>query len=100
MMQTMQCEVFGMKKFVGIVEGKTYDTSKIYVKTHLDASGGTAIGYTTQELAAGTSKIYDDYCNVPLPAMFDLDIQLVSTGKVMKQVVSAMRLPSAKLKPQ
>lgn len=91
MMQSMKAEVFGMKKFVGIVEGKSYDSTKVFIKTILDQSSGNAVGYTTQELNAGTSKLYDQYCNVPLPAEFEIDIQLVSTGKAMKQVVSGMR---------
>lgn len=94
MQQTMKVEVFGMKKFVGIVDGKSYDTTKVFIKTHLDSSKGTAVGYATQELEAGKSSVYDNYCNVPLPAEFDIDIQLVSTGKAMKQIIVGMR-PSA-----
>jgi len=91
MQQTMKAEVFGMKKFVGIVDGKSYDTTKVFVKTHLDASKRTAVGYATQELEAGKSAIYDNYSNIPLPAEFELDIQLVSTGKAMKQIIVGMR---------
>ncbi len=90
-MQTMKAEVFGMKKFVGVVEGKTYDTTKVFVKTILDQTGNHAVGFATQELQAGSSEIFDQYQHIPLPAEFEIDIQLVSTGKALKQQVVGMR---------
>jgi hypothetical protein len=92
MMQTQKAVILGMKRFVGTVEGKSYDTTKIYVQAKLDDSTGNGIGYASQEFPAGSSEIFDKYKGTPLPAEFEIDLELVTTGKVMKQIVRGVRL--------
>ena len=90
MNQTVRGTVLGMKKFVGTIEGKAYDMTKIFIQTQLDTSQGTAAGFATNEIAAGDSHIFEQFKGSKFPCDFDIDFQFVSNGKVMKQGVTGM----------
>lgn len=91
MNQTIRATILGMKKFVGNIDGKAYDMTKIFIQTSLDAATGNAVGFATQELNAGDSKIFEQCKSMKFPCDFDVDFQFVSTGKVMKQIVTGLR---------
>lgn len=91
MNQTIRGTILGMKKFVGNIDGKSYDMTKIFIQTQLDTSQGTAAGFATNELNAGDSQIFEQFKASKFPCDFDIDFQFVSNGKVMKQVVVGLR---------
>lgn len=91
MQATMRCKVLGMKFFRGSVEGTQYDNTKIYVEVKLDDTQGRAVGFATQEYVAGDSSVYEAHKSDPFPGEYELDIETVTSGSKMKQVVRGMR---------
>lgn len=87
---TTRAKVLGMKMFKDQVEGKPYDTTKVYIETDLDSSTGMAVGYASQEMPFGTSDEYHKYKHMTFPFMADVSIELVTTGKLQKQRVEAL----------
>lgn len=72
--------VTGIKGSKGVLEnGKTYDSTKIYVQTPLDGSKGK--GTATAEYSFGTSEEYERYKHLSFPLEVDVDLEIVSTGK-------------------
>jgi len=83
--------VTGIKRFKGEVDGKNYDSFKVFVQVALDESKGTAKGFATEEFNAGDSSEYDKWAHLPFPLKADATFQMVTSGKVTKmQIVSVM----------
>lgn len=81
--------VTGIKQFKGEVEGKQYDSFKVFVQVSLDESKGTAKGFATEEFNAGNSSEYDKWKHLPFPLVAEATFQMVTSGKVTKmQIVS------------
>lgn len=79
-----QVTVTGIKRFKGEVEGKNYDSFKLFVQVPLDDSKGTAKGYATEEFNAGDSTEYDKWKHLTFPLEADATYQMVTTGKMTK----------------
>lgn len=88
---TTRAEVSGMKKFKDTVEGKEYDTTKLFIKTDLDSSQGNAMGFATVEYQFNDSGEFDKLKHLPFPFEADITIELVTTGKVQKQRVKSIK---------
>ncbi len=69
---TTTVEVAGMKMFNDTVEGKAYNNTKLFLKTDLDASNGTALGFATQEYAFGDSSEFQKLKHLPFPFMAEV----------------------------
>jgi hypothetical protein len=79
-----QVTVTGIKRFKGEVDGKNYDSFKVFVQVALDESKGTAKGFATEEFNAGESSEYDKWKHLPFPLEADATYQMVTTGKMTK----------------
>lgn len=86
----MQLQVTGFKFFKGDVEGRHYDSTKVFLLMPLDESKGTAKGFATVELPFGDSTEFARLKDIPCPFFADVDIQMVSTGSGLKQQVVAV----------
>lgn len=83
--------VTGIKRFKGEVDGKNYDSFKVFVQVALDESKGTAKGFATEEFNAGDSSEFDKWSHLAFPLKADATFQMVTSGKVTKmQIVSVM----------
>lgn len=86
-----QAEVIGMKMFNDTMEGKTYNFTKLFIKSDLDESKGVAKGMTAVEYEFGTSDEFHKMKHLPFPFMADLTMEIVTTGKATKQRVISMK---------
>lgn len=81
--------VTGIKSFKGEIDGKKFDSFKVFVQVSLDESKGTAKGFATEEFNAGESSEFDKWKHLPFPLLADATFQMVTSGKVTKmQIVS------------
>ncbi|MFA7238884.1 MAG: hypothetical protein WC091_02135 [Sulfuricellaceae bacterium] len=95
---TTTAKVTGMKKFKDAVEGKSYDSTKLFIETNLDDSSGNAKGFASSEYPFSDSSEFDKLSHLPFPITAEITIELVTTGKVQKQRVIAIK-PLAHSKP-
>lgn len=79
--------VTGIKQFKGEVEGKAYDSFKVFVQVALDDSRGTAKGFATEEFNAGLSAEFDRWKHLPFPIVADATFQMVTSGKATKMQI-------------
>jgi len=91
--------VEGIKRSKGEMEGVKYDSTKFYIKTDLDDSKGNAKGSASTEYGMGTSEEYSLYEKLPFPFEADATFSMVTTGKVSKMVLEALK-PVAAVKAQ
>lgn len=88
---TTNGKVTGMKMFKDTIEGKAYDNTKLFIETDLDSSQGTAIGYASSEYPFADSSEFHKLKHMTFPFMAEITIELVTTGKVQKQRVVAIK---------
>lgn len=88
---TTHGKVTGMKMFKDTVEGKAYDTTKLFIETDLDSSQGTALGYASSEYPFADSSEFMKLKHMTFPFMADITIELVTTGKMQKQRVVSIK---------
>lgn len=86
-----QGKVTGATQFNDTVEGVTYDFTKLHIETSLDDSKGNAKGSATVAYEFGKSDEFKKMEHLSFPFMADLTMELVTTGKVQKQRVVAMK---------
>lgn len=79
--------VTGIKQFKGEVDGKHYDSFKVFVQVALDESKGTAKGFATEEFNAGASAEFDRWKHLPFPLKAEATFQMVTSGKVSKMQI-------------
>lgn len=79
--------VTGIKRFKGEVDGKNYDSFKVFIQVQLDESKGTAKGFATEEFNAGDSSEFDRWSHLPFPLEADATFQMVTSGKVTKMQI-------------
>ncbi len=85
-MQTTMA-ITGWKKSKGEMEGRAYDSTKIYVQMPMDTTTGNAAGTAGAEYNWGTSANADKIKDVPLPFNATVTIETVTNGKSMKQII-------------
>lgn len=91
MQVTAKVEVVGMKKFEGVIEGVSYDSTTLFVKTELDESRETAKGFATVEYKFGTSAEFDRFKSLRFPFLAECDIELTTTGRKESKRITAIR---------
>lgn len=88
----MKAIVTGMKSSKGVLEnGQSYDSSKVYVQTRLDDSKGTAKGFATVEYNFGDSTMFDKYKHLPFPFEANVETEMVTSGRAMKTIITAIQ---------
>jgi len=89
-------KVIGMKKSVGEFEGTKYDNTRIFVEQALDSTKGDAVGCAVERYEIGTSTAFEQYSKLNFPHQAELEMEIVTTGKVSKTVVRSYQpLPSS-----
>ncbi|GLR12891.1 hypothetical protein GCM10007907_16810 [Chitinimonas prasina] len=88
---TTKATVRGMKRGKGDYEGVEYDYTRIYVDQSLDGTKGDAIGSATEAYQIGSSEAYTQFSKLPFPHEAELDMELVTSGKVSKTVCVGYR---------
>lgn len=85
---TSKGRVTGFKFFNDTVEGKSYDSTTVYVEVGLDDRAGTAKGSATQPFAWGDSGNFHRIKHLPVPFDAELTYEMVTNGKgASKQVL-------------
>lgn len=92
---TSKCVVHGIKRSKGEMEGVKYDSTKFYIETDLDDRTGNAKGCATTEYSMGTSEEFERYSHLPYPFTGEGTFSQVTTGKVTKIILEALKPLSA-----
>jgi len=91
--------VTGMKKFKGDIEGKQFDSTRIFIETRMDDRDGNRRGRCTTDFSAGNSAVYDRLATIQLPADFDIEWDTVTNGKKTQQIIVDIRPRAVTPKP-
>jgi uncharacterized protein (DUF2141 family) len=86
-----QVTITGIKKFKGEVEGKVYDSFKVFASVSLDESRGNAKGYASEEYNVGSSDEYDKWVHLDFPVLADATFEITTTGKASKMSIKAIK---------
>lgn len=74
--------IVGAKFFKGEIDGKQFDSTKVFVLTSLDTSNGTAIGQGVAEYAFGDSTNYQLYMRqLAYPCECEMMMEMVTSGR-------------------
>ncbi len=74
--------VVGAKHFKGEIEGKTFDSTKVFVLTDMDTTNGNAIGQGVAEYNFGDSTNFQRYMrDLAYPCECEMMMEMVTTGK-------------------
>ncbi|EKE17720.1 MAG: hypothetical protein ACD_10C00303G0001 [uncultured bacterium] len=84
-------KVQGMKRSKGSMEGVAYDSTKFYIETDMDDSKNNSLGTSTTEYVFGTSDEYERYMHLPFPFTAEGSFNQVTTGKVTKLMLVALK---------
>lgn len=87
--------VTGIKRSKGNFEGVDYDSTKFYISTDLDDSKGNSKGTATTEYSFGKSDEYDKWSHLTFPFQALAEMELVTSGKVTKVSLVALRPKAA-----
>lgn len=94
---TTKAIVTGAKMFKDTIDGQVFDQTTLYVQMGLDETKGTGKGFATQGLGWGSSDEYHKIKHLPFPFEAEIDMELVTTGKIQKQRVVGLK-PIAQVK--
>jgi len=84
-------KVTGMKFNKGSMDnGTAYDSTKVYAETRFDETKGNARGYATTEYTLGKSEEYAKYAHLPLPLVFEVEMENVTNGKNRSTIILQM----------
>ena len=84
MQVTIQARVMGVKKFSGVIEGKTIDFCRVIAATPFDESQGDKLGMAATEYDFGGSENFERFKNLTLPFDAALNCEVVVSGKGQK----------------
>ncbi|XID75134.1 hypothetical protein ACF3NA_00760 [Alkanindiges sp. WGS2144] len=79
--------VTGAKRSKGEIEGKPYDSTKVYVKTGMDTSKGDAVGFAGSEYAWGLSDNFLKIASLKYPFQAQATFEMVTNGKSQKTIL-------------
>lgn len=86
-----QGKVLGASFFNDTIDGQRHDFTKIFLEMALDESTGRAKGFASQTMNWGTSEEFQQIKHLPFPFEAELTVELVTSGKVQKQRIVALR---------
>lgn len=73
--------ITGAKASQGVMEGRPYDSTKVYVQTPFDTSKGDAVGHAGGEYSWGTSANFQKLAHLTFPLQAELTLERVTTGR-------------------
>lgn len=80
--------ITGAKSSLGEYEGRTYDSTKIYVQTKMNEQNGEMVGFATSEYNWGDSSNFQKLKDLDFPIKAKVGIEIVTSGKNSKMVVT------------
>lgn len=78
--------VLGAKSFKGMIDGRNFDTTTIFVQTRLDDSQGTAKGFAGAAYQWGGAENFEKIKHNPFPFEAELTMETVTSGNKQKQI--------------
>ena len=72
--------VLGAKSFKGDVEGKSYDSTTLFVVMDVSEKNGTAVGQNVVEMKFGKSDEFSKLNSLPFPIQAELGLNLTTKG--------------------
>lgn len=72
--------VLGAKSFAGTVEGKSYDSTTLFVAMDVSERNGTAVGQNVVEIKFGKSDEFEKLKGLPFPVRAELSLNLTTKG--------------------
>ncbi len=97
---TSTIKVTGMKFSKGTMDnGQSFDSTKVFVETELDASKDTAMGTACAEYGLGKAEEYQKYKHLAgsLPFLATAEMEIVTNGKTQKTIIHSLKpMESAK----
>ena len=95
-----QVIITGAKASKGEMEGRPYDSTKIYVETRMDPTKGTMAGKATEEYNWGLSDNFDTIKDLKFPLQANVDFEQVTSGTRSKTIVMDVQiLPTSTSSP-
>lgn len=79
--------ITGAKSSSGEYEGRTYDSTKIYVQTKMNEQAGEMVGFATSEYNWGASSNFNKLKDLDFPLKAKVEMEIVTSGKNSKMVV-------------
>lgn len=79
--------VTGAKRSKGEMEGKPYDSTKVYVQTGMDTSKGDAVGFAGSEYPWGLSDNFNKVATLKYPFEAVATFEMVTNGKSQKTIL-------------
>lgn len=92
--------VCGAKRSKGVMDGKPYDSTKVYLQTDMDTSNENLIGFVTEEYKWGLSDNFDKIKDIQTPFEAEAEFQLVNTGRQSRLVLADLKIVDKKAAPQ
>lgn len=90
-----RCKVVGLKRFQGVMDGKSIDSGKIFIEVRLDDSRNGekqfSKGLAFEEIRLPSSELVRRIEHTPLPAYFDVETERVSNGRESRELVIDLR---------
>ena len=94
-----QVTITGAKSSKGEMEGRPYDSTKIYVQTRMDPSKGTMVGTATEEYAWGLSDNFQKLKDLKFPIIANVEFEQVTSGRSSKTIIMDLQLIPASPAP-
>lgn len=79
--------ITGAKSSSGEYEGRSYDSTKIYVQTKMNDQSGEMVGFATSEYNWGASSNFNKLRDLDFPLKAKVEMEIVTSGKNSKMVV-------------
>jgi hypothetical protein len=80
--------ITGAKSSSGEYEGRTYDSTKVYVQTKMNDQNGEMVGFATTEYNWGDSSNFAKLKDLDYPIKARVSLEIVTSGKNSKMVVT------------
>lgn len=77
--------ITGAKPSKGEMEGRSYDSTKIYIQTKMDSNGR---GFATSEYNWGDSTNFDKIKDLQYPFSANVSLEMVTSGKTTRMIVT------------
>lgn len=92
--------ITGAKRFQGTIEGKTFDSTTLYVQANIDTSNGDGAGFAVLDYKWGDSKNFLKIASLNFPFSADVTFETVTTGKSRKTILTNVEpVPAAPASP-
>lgn len=83
-----QVIITGAKRSKGEMEGRPYDSTKIYVQTKMNSDSGEMVGFAGAEYNWGLSDNFEKIKTLKFPMQANIEMEIVTSGKNTKMIVT------------